>query len=146
MADNKGVAFDVHTPETVIITGDYNMLITVVRNLLVNAIKFTAKGGTVTLDISPQTDRDDRDGARPVSTTTYVISVSDTGTGMSSGHIQNLFSLDRQSSQKGTAGEAGSGLGLIICRELLQKHNSILHIDSEEGKGSRFWFEVAAFE
>ena len=142
MADDKGVTFDVQTPETAIITGDYNMLTTVVRNLLVNAIKFTAKEGTVTLDISLPADDDDRDAACHVSTTKYVVSISDTGTGMNSEYLQNLFRLDSRSSHKGTAGEEGSGLGLIVCRELLQKHGSTLQVESEEGKGSRFWFEL----
>ncbi|MDR2571337.1 MAG: tetratricopeptide repeat-containing sensor histidine kinase [Oscillospiraceae bacterium] len=136
MAENKGIEFVVHLPQTAFVTCDKNMITTVVRNLLTNAVKFTAKEGTVTLDISPCRDATNRVSTR------YIVSITDTGTGMSSEQIKNLFRLDRQHSHKGTAGEQGSGLGLIICNELLHKHNSILHVKSEEGRGSRFWFEI----
>jgi signal transduction histidine kinase len=73
--------------------------------------------------------------------------VSDTGVGMNHELIETLRARSLQHmnsarSRKGTAGEQGSGLGLIVCRELLEKHGSELHVESEEGKGSRFWFEL----
>ena len=136
IAEQKNITFTTQLPPTVIISGDENMLTTVVRNLLTNAVKFTDTGGTVTFDIS-----DCRDKACLVSTK-HTISITDTGTGMTSEQLQNLFRLDRQKSKKGTAGEQGTGLGLIVCRELLEKHGSTLHIESEVGKGSRIWFEV----
>jgi signal transduction histidine kinase len=58
--------------------------------------------------------------------------------------IDNLFRLDSRQTREGTAGEQSSGLGLIVCRDMLEKHGSTLHVESEEGKGSRFWFEVKA--
>lgn len=130
MADRKGILWDVQMPETAIVTGDRNMLTTVVRNLLTNAVKFTAKNGHVSLEIIPE-----ENGG-------YTISVNDTGTGMSREQIENLFNIDRQRSRLGTAGEQGSGLGLIVCKELIEKHGSILHVESEEGKGSRFRFVI----
>jgi signal transduction histidine kinase/Flp pilus assembly protein TadD len=131
MADSKGITFDVLIPAEAVIPCDKNMLTTVVRNLLNNAVKYTSKGGTVTLNISP--------GA---GASTYTISVADTGTGMTAEQLQTLFRLDKPQSRRGTAGEQGSGLGLIVCREMLQKHGSTLHVESETGKGSRFWFEI----
>jgi signal transduction histidine kinase len=74
--------------------------------------------------------------------TAYTLSISDTGVGMSQEQIDNLFRLEDAHSRLGTAGETGSGLGLIVCKELLEKHGSALHIESEEGKGSRFWFTI----
>ena len=138
MADNKGVAFSAQMPDNAIVAGDRNMLAIVVRNLLINAVKFTPAGGQVMFEVSQGCCRD---GARPVSTG-YTIAVSDTGIGMTKEQISKLFRLDSARSRKGTAGEEGSGLGLIVCRELLEKHGSELHIESEEGKGSRFWFEL----
>ena len=137
MAEKKSIRFDVQMPETAFITGDYNMLTTVVRNLLTNAVKFTPQGGTVTLSISPTSPTSP---ASPISP--FIVSVSDTGIGMTAEQKQTLFRLDRQHARMGTSGEQGSGLGLIICKELLQKHGSQLHVESEEGKGSRFWFEL----
>ena len=132
MAESKNITFTTQMPDDALVTGDSNMLSTVVRNLLANAIKFTAGGGTVTLEIS-----------RPVSTTAkYTVSISDTGTGMSREEVQNLFCIDRQTSKRGTAGEHGTGFGLIVCKEFLEKHGSVLNVESEEGKGSRFWFEI----
>lgn len=138
MAENKGVIFNMFAPPTAIITGDDNMLATAIRNLLVNAVKFTAQGGRVTLDISPC-----RGVTKRASTEGFTITVSDTGTGMSEEQMNHLFKIDRQRSQKGTAGEPGSGLGLIVCKELIEKHGSRLCIESEKGKGSRFWFAIS---
>ena len=136
MAARKDVVFEATTPPAAIINADENMIVTVVRNLLANAVKFTAKGGQVTLDISPA----GRDAMHCVSTT-YIVSVTDTGAGMTPDQIQNLFRIDRQQSREGTAGEKGTGLGLIVCKEFIEKHGSTLHVASEAGKGSRFWFE-----
>jgi len=128
MAERKGILFEALLPQSAVVTGDCNMIVTVVRNLLTNAIKFTAEGGKVTLGIN-----EDNSGK-------YTVSVSDTGTGMTPEQIQNLFRLDCQQSREGKAGEHGTGLGLIVCKELLQKHGSQLHIESEVGQGSRFRF------
>ena len=133
MAENKGVAFSAQIPENAIVAGDSNMLVIVVRNLLINAVKFTPAGGQVMFEVLQGC----KDGAQG-----YTIAVSDTGIGMTEEQTGKLFHMDSARSRKGTAGEEGSGLGLIVCRELLEKHGSELHIESEEGKGSRFWFEL----
>ena len=130
LADRKEITLVSEMPDAALVTGDDDMLLTVVRNLMGNAIKFTPAGGSVTLSVKP-----DENGK-------FIISVADTGVGMTAEQKQNLFSPDRRASRRGTAGEQGSGLGLLVCRELLEKHGSALHIESEEGKGSRFWFEV----
>jgi signal transduction histidine kinase len=137
MAENKDITFSAEIPEDAIVTGDRNILVTVVRNLLTNAVKFTEKGGSVTLKIAPIGDVAKKDSAQ------YMVSVTDTGTGMSEEQIRHLFHLDsRQHSRRGTANEEGSGLGLIVCKELLEKHKSHLHIESEAGKGSKFEFTI----
>jgi signal transduction histidine kinase len=147
MAEKKGVTLIDTISDDVCVVGDANILATVVRNLLTNAGKFTPAGGQVTLEVSPCDNG--RDGARPVSTTGYIISVTDTGIGMNHEQVATLRAKETGHapslhirSHQGTAGEQGSGLGLIVCRELLEKHGSELHIESEEGKGSKFWFEL----
>jgi signal transduction histidine kinase len=146
MAANKGVALDVQFPAGAIITADRNILSTVVRNLLNNAVKFTPAGGTVTLEIqaSPPTPLQKRGENSPPSEGLgeASFSITDTGIGMSREQLRNLFRLDSARSRPGTAGEQGTGLGLIACRELLEKHGSALHVESEEGRGSRFFFEL----
>jgi signal transduction histidine kinase len=130
MAETKGLTFSATIPDDTLVVGDFNMLSTVVRNLLTNAVKFTASGDTVNLSVEPTTAGN------------YVVAVSDTGTGMSEEQVRNLFNLDKLQYRHGTANEEGTGLGLIVCRELLEKHGSTLHVESEEGKGSKFWFEL----
>ena len=130
MAAKKGVALADAIPDDALVTADGNILATVVRNLLTNAVKFTASGGTVTLS------------AEPADNGKHIIAVSDTGIGMTKEQTGNLFRLDNARSQPGTANEQGTGLGLIVCRDLLEKHGTTLQVESEEGKGSRFWFEV----
>ena len=137
MADKKGVALQSDMPEEVFVTGDAVMLPVVVRNLLTNAVKFTPAGGTVKLDISPTS---------PVSPK-YTVAISDTGVGMTTEQVEtwraaSLQRIHSLHSHTGTSGETGTGLGLIVCREMLEKHGTTLHIESREGEGSRFWFEL----
>jgi len=130
MAENKGINLTITIPDDALVTADSNMIATVVRNLLTNAIKFTEAGGEIVLCVEPATDGK------------YTVSISDTGIGMSREEMDGTFHLGRPHSRKGTGGEQGSGLGLNICKELLEKHGTILQMESETGKGSRFWFEV----
>jgi len=130
MAQDKGINLNISIPEESIATCDRNVLITVVRNLLTNAVKFTDTGGIISLCIEPTANGK------------FTVSITDTGTGMSETQLHNLFCLESTHSHRGTAGEQGSGLGLIICKEFLEKHGSTLHVESMAGKGSRFWFEI----
>ncbi|GHV48966.1 hypothetical protein FACS1894181_06290 [Bacteroidia bacterium] len=129
MAESKGVAFNTSIPGDIVLTADSNMFCTILRNLLTNAVKFTPAGGTVSLSL-----RATEDGK-------HTVTVSDTGQGMTDEQLNNLFRIDIRTAT-GTAGEQGTGLGLIVCKEMLEKHNSTLHIESEEGKGSRFRFMI----
>jgi signal transduction histidine kinase len=135
MADSKKITFETLMPPSAIITGDVNMIKTVVRNLLTNAIKFTGEGGMVKLEIKDKGINEKKQ---------YVVSVIDDGVGMSREQIDNLFRIERQQTREGTAGEQSSGLGLIVCCDMLQKHGSKLNVESETGKGSKFWFELNA--
>ena len=141
MAERKSITFEMPVIDTAIVTADQNMLKTVIRNLLANAVKFTASGGTVTLEIGRKGEGEKEKGEEGKENG-YFISVIDTGIGMSPEQIRNLFRIDTSHFQRGTAGEQGTGLGLIVCKEMLEKHGSRLHIESEEGKGSQFWFTV----
>lgn len=133
MAERKGIEFSVESPETAQVFGDANMLAAVVRNLLINAVKFTAAGGRVCLKVTPTEDK-----------TGYSVSVHDTGEGMSAEQIDELLKSDTKQSNPGTPGEKGSGLGLVICRELLERNGSTLDVHSAAGEGTtiRFWLKV----
>jgi signal transduction histidine kinase len=106
---------------------------------LTNAVKFTPAGGEITLNIGRKEKGERENGERDER---YLVSVSDIGIGMSPEEMSNLFRIDSMPSRKGTIGEQGTGLGLLVCKELLKKHGSTLNVESEEGKGSRFWFEI----
>ena len=105
------------------------MLATVLRNLVGNAVKFTGPGGSVTLAAA------DRDGR-------VEISVADTGIGIEPERARTLFELDHRTTTNGTAGERGSGLGLHLCRDLLDKQHSELTVRSVLGQGTTFRFSL----
>ena len=102
---------------------------TVVRNLLSNAIKFTKEGGTITLTAEEKGKQ-------------FIISVTDTGVGMSPGAIQKLFLLGTKHSTLGTAKEKGTGLGLLLSKEFVEKNGGTIHVESKEDVGSKFYFTV----
>jgi signal transduction histidine kinase len=130
MAKQKGVTLNVRMPKTALVKGDSNMIATTIRNLLSNSIKFTQPLERVTLSILK------KDNGK------HIVAVSDTGIGMSEEQIQKLFDYNHQISKRGTAGEQGMGLGLIVCKDLLDKHHVRLHVKSKINKGSCFWFEI----
>jgi signal transduction histidine kinase len=105
------------------------MLAMVLRNLVSNAIKFTPKKGTITVGINDMQD-------------CVEIYVQDTGIGMSNETLQKINGAEYYTTN-GTAGENGTGLGLVLCREFLQKSNSSLHIESKPGDGSIFSFSLS---
>lgn len=109
--------------ETAVIS-DFNVLSTVLRNLISNAIKFTPRLGSVEISA-----RAHGDGA-------VAISVSDTGVGISSENLGGLFRIDIRSSETGTEGEKGSGLGLVLCKELLDKSGGDIRVQSRTGRGT----------
>lgn len=106
---------------------DPGMIDTVIRNLVNNAVKFTAEGGAVTLVAEEQ------DGMA-------VISVKDTGVGMTAEQLEKCFSLSGGIKTFGTSGEAGTGLGLLMCKDLVEKNGGQLSVKSEVGQGTCFSF------
>jgi signal transduction histidine kinase len=129
-ARNKNIELALNIPDGLQVNADERMFEAVVRNLITNAVKFTQRGGKI--DISAmQTDND-----------FIEISIRDSGIGMNREIIGNLFNLDKVSGRKGTEGEPSTGLGLIICKDFIEKHGGRIWVDSEEGKGSTFYFTL----
>ncbi len=132
IAENKKINMTYIIDDSITVKADKNMIQTVVRNLLYNSIKFTDPGGSISLEVYKKED--------------FVhISVSDNGRGMEKESLKNLFNLGRNVSTRGTEGENGTGLGLIICREMVEKHGGTIWAESEKGKGSKFCFTVPSF-
>ncbi len=112
-------------PGKMMITADENMIFAVIRNLLSNAIKFSHAGGNIEI----YTTKDNR---------SILLSIRDHGVGISPENQKLLFQLDQNYKTEGTAGERGTGLGLILCMEYLAMHGAKLELTSDVGKGSTF--------
>jgi len=111
---------------------DSYMFESITRNLVSNATKFTTPGGGITITAKLKDDH------------WVEIAVRDTGIGMNKEMLENLFNLDANTNRKGTEGEPSNGLGLIICKEFVEKNGGKLWIKSEEGQGSTFYFTLPA--
>ncbi|MFA9372250.1 MAG: tetratricopeptide repeat protein [Labilibaculum antarcticum] len=109
--------------------GDVNMVNTIIRNLISNALKFTKENGEIFL--STISDRN-----------FIYLSVKDTGIGISKNDQDKLFRLDGNFTTMGTKDESGSGLGLILCKEFVKKNGGEIWVESEENKGSKFIFSL----
>ncbi len=123
-AERKGVALDSEVEGDLQVRADYNLMKLILRNLVSNSIKFSEEGDTVRVAVG------EKDGMA-------VIEVSDTGIGMPEEVQQGLFSMDG-TSRKGTRDESGSGLGLSLCKEFVEKQEGEIQFRSREGEGTTF--------
>ncbi|MCK9628566.1 MAG: ATP-binding protein [Bacteroidales bacterium] len=121
----KKIFFTINTSGNTVIFADKNMIRTILCNLISNAIKFTHRDGHIVLSVLKQTNE-------------YLISVSDDGVGIPPDTIEKLFLIDQNKSTRGTQNESGTGLGLLLCKELIEKHGGKIRVESEYGKGSTF--------
>jgi signal transduction histidine kinase len=128
-AQRKEVSVTVDISSELQITGDRFMLKTIIRNLISNAIKFSNARGEVKLSASSNEDY-----------TTIV--VSDNGVGMTQENLGKLWKHTKPFTTKGTKNEEGTGLGLLLCKEFIEKHNGAIWAESELGKGSQFFVRI----
>ena len=129
IAKGKGIAITHQIPDEFTAYADTHLLETILRNLFSNAIKFTPTGGFILVIASKKNS-------------IIEISITDSGTGMTSEQIDTLFNLETTQPEYGTNGEKGSGLGLVLCKEFVEKNGGTLTIDSQTGKGSTFRFTL----
>nr|WKN39201.1 tetratricopeptide repeat-containing sensor histidine kinase [Tunicatimonas sp. TK19036] len=129
LAEKKGVLIHQNISQSLLVYADPEMVRMVIRNLVSNAIKFTVKGDTIT--IKAQLDNDSK----------VVISVIDTGLGISDENMAILFQL-KDHTTYGTANEKGTGLGLILCKDFVEKNGGEIWVESEVKKGSVFFFTL----
>jgi signal transduction histidine kinase len=108
---------------------DEAMTSTILRNLISNAVKFTNPGGKVQVFIEQKADE-------------LMIVVSDNGVGIKPEAVKRLFRIDENHSTLGTQNEKGTGLGLILCKEFVEKHSGRIWVESIAGKGSQFYFTI----
>jgi signal transduction histidine kinase len=129
-AVKKRIEMEIIIPDNTELIADKHMFDGIMRNLVSNAIKFTPLGGKVTVTSDYESDQ------------SIKISIRDTGIGMCPELISKLFLLTEKTSRAGTEGEPSSGLGLVLCKEFIVKHNGKIWVESEVGKGSTFSFLI----
>lgn len=128
-SSKKNIKIKVTTNEEILIYADVNMFSTVIRNLIANAIKFTNENGTISISAKRKKNLCE-------------ISVKDNGVGISGEDITKIFRIDSKHKTLGTNGEKGTGLGLILCKEFIEKQHGEIWVESVVGKGSRFSFSL----
>jgi PAS domain S-box-containing protein len=128
-ARQKSIAITGELPGSIIVFADKDMLSTVIRNLLSNAIKYTYPGGKINI-VAKQNHGE------------LIVSVSDNGVGILAESVEKLFRIEESHSTTGTQKEYGTGLGLLVCKEFIGKHDGRIWVDSEPGKGSTFYFKL----
>jgi PAS domain S-box-containing protein len=133
MAKNKHIELVNSVKAEVVGYADMNAINTVIRNLLFNAIKFTPENGTINIVNS------EKEGM-------IVISIVDNGVGIPEHNLKKLFRLDEKLTTEGTNNEKGTGLGLILCKELVNKCGGEIWVESELGKGTKFSFTIPKSE
>ena len=128
-ASQKSITIKHSMPPIITVFADVDMISSVLRNLISNAIKFTMPGGEITVSATEKQNE-------------IICSVSDSGVGISKNSIEKLFRIDQSVSTAGTQMETGTGLGLILCKEFIEKHKGRIWVESEEGNGSTFYFTL----
>ena len=131
MADQKEIILRDETPDDLIADIDPPMIGTVLRNLLSNALKFSNRGGHVFITAIQSGDM-------------ITVAVQDEGVGMDQNTSSMLFSIDSKITRPGTEGEASTGLGLILCKEFVEKHGGKIWAESNPGLGTTFYFTLPA--
>jgi signal transduction histidine kinase len=131
-AITKNISVLISFPDPVYVLADIDMLKTVMRNLLSNAIKFTKNGGLISIKAE-------------VDSGIVTVSVSDNGIGIKPEKLKKLFDISQRQTTTGTADETGTGLGLILCKEFVEKNAGKIWVESEYGKGSEFKFTLPEF-
>jgi len=130
IANKKRIGIKISIPEHNVVFADIHMLETIIRNLISNALKFSFKGG----DIEISAEKTENDMVRIV--------VKDNGIGMKPELLNKLFTLTENTNRKGTEGEPSTGLGLILCKEFVEKQGGKIWAESKEGEGSSFVFTL----
>jgi len=127
--ERKNIKIETSGNNELEIFADVNMFTAIIRNLVSNAIKFTPVNGQVSIQFREEGDFCE-------------ISVNDSGVGISGENLRKIFRIDSNHSTLGTGGEKGTGLGLVLCKEFIEKHGGKIEVESQPGKGSQFTFTL----
>jgi signal transduction histidine kinase len=129
IAENKKITIESKIKNDIEFFADKNMLNTILRNLMSNAVKYTPLDGVIKISAT-STNKE------------VIISISDTGIGIEADSLKKLFKIEEEVSTRGLDNEKGTGLGLILCRDFVEKHKGKIWAESEIGQGSTFVFTI----
>ncbi|AHW61911.1 Signal transduction histidine kinase [Draconibacterium orientale] len=129
----KNILIEVFAKEELVANVDVNMFSTIMRNLLANAVKFTHNDGEIAVSVSKQNSWCE-------------VKIADNGIGIAADKLQSIFSIESTEVVRGTNGEKGTGLGLVLCKEFVEKHGGKISVKSQVGKGSEFVFSLPLHE
>jgi len=127
----KNISLVLQIDDSVNVFADSQMIDTVIRNLISNALKFTPKGGSITLSVVQIND-------------VVEISISDTGIGIPESEMHKLFKMGMDIKQSVNSVEKGTGLGLLLCKDFVEKNNGTIRAESKPGEGTSFIFSLPA--
>jgi len=130
-AKNKNISLEQQIEKNTFVIADIESISTVLRNLVSNALKYTNPGGNITISAKQKNNH-------------IAVSVADNGVGIDEAKLGKLFSISEKISEPGTGNETGTGLGLILCKEFVEKNDGKIWAESKPGKGSRFIFTLPA--
>lgn len=133
MAIKKKLGFRLDIPENLEVFADENMLASTLHNLCTNSVKFTPSGGFISMF------------AKAAENNFVEIEVKDNGIGMNHERVKNLFKLGKNISRSGTENEPSTGLGLLLCKELVEKNKGKIWVESEVGIGTTFYISLPSF-
>ena len=132
-AQQKNINFKfTQNQQRIYVLADKDMMKTVLRNIISNALKYTFQGGEISVNLRKKGNY-------------IIVSVKDNGIGIPESKLDNLFKIDKTNSTPGTNNEQGTGLGLIICKEFVEKNGGEITVDSETGIGTTFNFTIPIF-
>lgn len=129
IAQSKNITIQSEIKNEEYVFADKDMLETIFRNLISNAIKFTENNGKVLLSMTNENNK-------------TVFSIKDSGIGIAPEKMANLFAINQRNTTSGTNDETGTGLGLTLCKDFVEKHGGQIWVESEIGKGSNFKFSI----
>lgn len=129
LADLKAIQLQNELQNEYLVMADENMLVTIIRNLISNAIKFTHQGGRVSIAATQKAGK-------------CIIQVKDNGIGMDQNTAANIFDRNKFHTTSGTNNEIGSGLGLNLCKDFAERHGGAIWVESQAGEGTSFYFSI----
>lgn len=129
LADSKDIRIETRVPDDITVHADRNMLQSILRNLAGNAIKFTSRGGKITIEAQRRNSHTE-------------ISITDNGVGMEQETLEKILAKEKTITTKGTGKESGSGLGLVMTKEMIDRHGGVLTGKSKIKRGTTFTFTL----